>query len=360
MTAMMWLWLLPRTLPAAGTSMWTTTSLHQAADWDPDEEPWRFASGIGHNLLELAVRLRRRGHLVSLGTRIPRNTGVVVYFQHAWAPTRELSLAIRAAPYSTVLIRSDAPLWYTSLLDPDLIVAPNVAGVRIWSERSTSRVVHIPALPQRGMRPRDTSRTGVRALAFKGNPVSVPGFVGDPDFIGALDALSVDLIVDAPAHTDGPDQTWHDFTTADAVLCTRDAAPGDSLLNKPATRLINAWRAGAIPLVGPEPAYLELVTDGVDGFVVTGPEDILQVLRRLDGDASLEARVRAAVQRRATDYDPDLVLDRWVASLAEVVRPRRPLGQTVERQASALGRYGVRMTRRTAGSLRRAVLQIRG
>lgn len=332
----------------------------QASNWDPDEEPWRFASGIGHNLLELAIRLRQRGRPVSLGTRIPRNAGVVVYFQHAWAPTRELSLAIRAAPYPTVLIRSDAPLWYTSLLEPDIVVAPNLVGIRIWNERSTSRVIHLPALPQRGMRPRDASRTGIRTLAFKGNPVSVPGFVGDTHFLDALKALSIQLIVDAPDHTDGPDQTWHDFTTADAVLCTRDPAPGDSLLNKPATRLINAWRAGAIPLVGPEPAYLELVTDGVDGFVVTSPEDILQVLGRLVDDASLDARVRASVQQRAVDYDPDLVLDRWGATLAEVVRPRRPLGQTIARQASVLGRYGVRMLRRTAGRLRRAVLQTRG
>lgn len=297
---------------------------------------------------------------MSLGTRIPHYAGVVVYFQHAWAPTRELSLAVRAAPYSTVLIRSDAPLCYSSLLDPDLVVAPNIVGVRIWSERLTSRVVHIPALPQRGMRPRDASRTGTHALAFKGNPVSVPSFLGKPDFVDALGRLSVDLIIDAPTHTDGPDQTWHDFTTADAVLCTRDAAPGDSLLNKPATRLINAWRAGAIPLVGTEPAYLELVTDGVDGFVVTGPTDIVQVLRRLVADASLEARVRAAAQRRAVDFDPVLALDRWAAALAEVVSPRRSRRQTAARRAAVWARYCVRMARRTAGRLRRAVMRTRG
>ena len=48
--------------------------------WDPDLEPRRYASGVGHNLLELYARLARRGLEVSLGEEAPRGTRLVVVF----------------------------------------------------------------------------------------------------------------------------------------------------------------------------------------------------------------------------------------------------------------------------------------
>lgn len=130
-----------------------------------------------------------------------------------------------------------------------LAVVPNLAGVRYWSDRVNSQVLHLPVLPQRGILPRNAARVGLCTLVVEGNPMSVPSYMREPRFVATLGALSMEPLVDVPSHTEGADQTWHD--------------------------------AGAIPLVGPEPAYLELVRDGVDGVVVRGPEDVLDVIRRL-------------------------------------------------------------------------------
>src|SRR5262249_59325270 len=50
----------------------------ELAAWDPDSDPSAFASGLGHNMLELAVRLRREGVDVSFGRDVPRGTRLVV------------------------------------------------------------------------------------------------------------------------------------------------------------------------------------------------------------------------------------------------------------------------------------------
>ncbi|MGW9631484.1 glycosyltransferase [Agromyces sp. NPDC055520] len=329
-----------------------------AENWDPDLEPSRFASGIGHNLLELGVRLRQRGAPITIGSRVPADSSLVVYFQHAWTRTAELRLAQRTARYRTALIRSDAPLWYRNLLTADLVVVPNQAGIRIWSERTSSQVIHLPALPQRGIVVRDPQRVGIRTVEFKGNPVSVPETLRDPRLRDALAGLGAELIVDVPGKTDGSDQRWHDFSAADVVLCLRDAAPGDSLLNKPATRLINAWRAGAIPLVGAEPAYLELVRDGIDGFVVRDSANIIRVIERLIGDPGLERAVRNAVMERAMAYEPDAVLDEWVMALTEAAGGRRTFADTTMRRVQAMAQYGILVARGTLGRLRRRFVRM--
>ena len=111
--------------------------------------------------------------------------------------------------------------------------------------------------------------------------------------------------------------------------------------------------------VGPEPAYLELVTDGGDGFVVRSQQDIIDVLRRLIEDDALESRVRAAVHRRAADYDPELILDRWAAEIAGAASSRRSPRQIFLRRAAASGRYCILISRRAVGRLRRALERIR-
>lgn len=324
------------------------------AGWDPDQEPERFASGLGHNLLELYARLRARGLPVTIGRSIPEDATLVVYFQHAWARLGELRLALRAAPFHTAVIRSDAPLWWACLLPPDLVVVPNNAPV--WRERHGPVAVHLPALPQRGMVQRDPARRGRTTLAFKGNPESVPGYVHDPDFSAALQRRGIELVLDTPVSTDGGDQRWHDFADVDVVLCTRGAAPDDPLTNKPATRLINAWCAGTIPLVGPEPAYLELVREGEDGFVVDGPEDILRTLDLLSRDDDLTGRVLAAVRERAREFETDALLDRWTAALERASGPRRGPASTAARRLVVVGRFtrwGARAVVRRARELSR-------
>lgn len=316
--------------------MVTDDVARDAAEWDPDQEPQRFASGIGHNVLELYARLRKRGLPVTAGATIPPDSTLVIYFQHAFARFAELPVALRAAPFHTAVIRSDAPLWWWPLLPADLVVVPNEAPV--WRERLGPVARHLPALSQRGMVPRDPSRVGVRTVTFKGNPESVPGYVREPGFRAALEQRGIELLIDTPVSTDGGEQRWHDFQESDVVLCLRGAAVDDPLTNKPATRLINAWCAGTIPLVGPEPAYLELVRDGVDGFVVSGSQDILRVMDRLAADEGLAQSVYAACRARGGEFRAEVLLDRWVSTLGGASGPRRGWMAVAARRGLVLGR----------------------
>ena len=161
----------------------------------------------------------------------------------------------------------------------------------------------LPPLPQRGLVPRRPGRFGsIRSVAFKGNPENVPPDMKTESWTAALATRGISWWPDVPKNTDGSDQRWHDFAEVDAAICMRNPAKVLDIERKPATRLVNAWRAGCIPLAHPEPAYRELGTDETDLFFVKdGPYvsrcSIASVTTR---SSCTESRIRSGCGERTT------------------------------------------------------------
>ena len=136
----------------------------------------------------------------------------------------------------------------------------------------------LPPLPQRGLQRRAAERCGrIRSLVFKGYPEKLPAELATPEWAAGLAARGVEWLLDAAADSDGDGQRWHDFSAVDAVLCVRASRASANVERKPATRLINAWVAGCVPLAERDPAYLELGTDATDVFFIDSPSEALGV-----------------------------------------------------------------------------------
>ena len=319
--------------------------LAELDDWDPDHRPELFASGLGHNLLELCVRLREAGYSVSIGPRVPRDTSLVVGFPYSGGGLREVRFSWACAGYPLAIIRSDAALSWIPLVQPDTTIVPN--NSQYWRDRVKGACMSIPALPQRGLVPREPGRRGsIRLISYKGNPENVPDYLRDPAFEFELLRRGVSLQIDAPATCNGSDQSWHDFGDVDVALCVRTRSDSQELLRKPPTRLINAWCASAIPFVAPEPAYLELYQEGVDGFLVNGPADILAALDRLMEDQPLLLSVESAVARRSQEFQSGSILQNWVRFLFESDHPAVSFERLLVRRLQVVARSVVRLTLR--------------
>jgi Glycosyl transferases group 1 len=285
------------------------------AGWDPDAEPGRFASGYGHNILELFVRLRRRGLPVSLETMPAAGAALVVIFlKSALVSRRQLRDAVAAAwgvRGRVAVIRSDAAP------DERFPIRPLVEFVGSPTQVSQPWQRWLPPLPQRGMLPREPARRGsIRRLAFKGNPENVPRELLTARWAQALADRDIEWWLDVPGATDGSDQAWHDFSTVDAVLCVRHRDELRALgTEKPPTRLINAWLAGSIPIATREPSYEALATDGRDAFFVDSIWDALDVIDRLNERPLELARAEEALARRATEFTRERILRMWTEEL---------------------------------------------
>ena len=311
---------------------WSPTGSPLGIDsWRPDDEPERFADGRGHALFELFARARAAGRDASLGATVPDGTALVVVFAKDLGAKASLRLIARAAHLPTVVILGD---WNPGLRLP---VRGTVVVRHHGRSARTPREVVLPLLPQRGLKPRSPDRFGhVATIGFQGDPRQAPAFWSDRAFERTLRSLRVDVVRSSDAR-----RTWHDFSALDAVLCMRARHLRAS--HKPPTKLVNAWTAGSIPIVGPEPAYRELVTDGSDGLLVSDERSVVAAVERLVTDPATVARLESGVLRRRVEYSPESVLGRWLAVLDEAAvveaRTRGPalgyaLGRWVRAQAS--------------------------
>ena len=311
---------LSRMIPgSAPVHFWTLRGLPDG--WDPDRDPNRFVSGYSHSFLELFIRLEARGFPVSIGPRPPsRARAMVASLEELtdWNPrigfrsAAKLALAASRCPV-VLLLRGDLPLH---------IVAPAYVGTELMpnarSVRNPDRQRAMPLLPQRGMIRRANDRGElIDRLVLKSWRHNVPDYVLDPTFADRLKAIGVQLRVET--EEDSPPR-WHDFSDVDVALCVRRFHPqydiDQEYIQKPPTKLVNAWCAGVIPLVAPEAAYLDLIADGHDALVVNGPEDILSALGRLKNDPAQARELFAGGQTKASDWSTDAVLGQWEVLLS--------------------------------------------
>jgi hypothetical protein len=169
----------------------------------------------------------------------------------------------------------------------------------------------LPPLPQRGLICRDRSRGDqISVVGLKSNPENIPRWIGEPAFVERLDRLGLKIHVDAPRDVDGSDQSWHDFSEVDVVICAR--AEGLPTISKPATKLRNAWAAGVIPIASREPAYVEIANDGHDVLFFDNHEEIPALLGKLCAGVELRDQLRRGVTEMSSiQPSVDEVVDAW-------------------------------------------------
>jgi hypothetical protein len=317
----------------------TAPSEDELLSWDPDLDPTRFASGVGHNIYELFARLRADGMRVTLGPIVPMGVELLVLYAvsiEGLAERKRALAVVRRGHGRYVLIRADAPANFRMPLAPLVDFVPIPSRVRRSNER------WLPPLPQRGLVPRSPERFGrILTAAFKGNPENAPAGLRSAAFASALSDRGIELVIDTPSRTDGSDQSWHDFRCVDVVLCLRRADKWRDIDRKPPTKLLNAWSGGCIPLAGREPGYLDIATDGEDAFFVDDPDACLSVIDRLLADSDLLARVERRVVQQSEVYSQNVVLGLWRDALLEAVSisqraPFRRRGRTALAAAAQL------------------------
>jgi hypothetical protein len=165
--------------------------------------------------------------------------------------------------------------------------------------------------------------TSIERVVLKAEADNIPDWIRDGSLGTALGTLGVELRVD-----ELPGK-WPDFTDTDIVLCARRLSVYDrpedapTCPRKPPTKLINAWAAGAIPIISPETGYLDIAHPGVDALLADGPDEIVATVAALRSDPERVARLLTASVDRGNEFAPDAVLDRWMTFLQGDLGPSR-------------------------------------
>jgi hypothetical protein len=322
--------------PVSGTvHFWTQ---HEGFDgWDPDLEPDRFNSTFGHSFLELYVRLKARGFPATVGPRPSTATHAIVASLEELAlwrdrlapgPVTRLALAVARSP-TVVLVRGDLPLTTPVPRYVRTEVMPTEASIT-----DPARQITMPLLPQRGIIRRNRDRhERIERVALKGYRHNIPDELLDPTFVERLREIDVEFRIDTE---DDKPLRWHDYRDVDVALCVRRFHPefdtDERYIRKPATKLVNAWSAGVIPIVAPEAGYLEEMDEGRDAIVASDTDEIVAALQELRDDPEYVRKLLAHGEAKAAGWTTDAVLDKW----QRLLESELPSSSRIEALASAV------------------------
>ena len=281
-------------------------------DVDPDRDLDAFRSGEFSWVAQTYLRLRAAGHPVELSANLPDRGLVLFHAKHKHA----LARAARGQPeIYFVAIRADnsSPL----LADFEVLQSG-----RFVDDRTR---FFLPFWPQPGLQPRDASRgSTLSRVAYMGMVENLHHEFRGEAWRSAVAGLGIEWIEQEVRYRRDGDLgqvDWEDYRTLDAIIAVRPRAR-HLRYSKPASKLINAWRAGVPALLGPEFAYRELRRCEEEYLEVASAKEALAALGRLRDDPGLYARMVAAGRQRAPEFSYEALTQRW-AELVFATIPQR-------------------------------------
>ncbi|MEO8276175.1 MAG: hypothetical protein ABI639_08135 [Thermoanaerobaculia bacterium] len=285
---------------------------------DPDVDLDDFRIGERSWVAQTYLRLRAAGYPATLSSKVPARGLVVFHAKHKHFLARDIATS-RRIYFVAVRADNSSPL----LADFEIVQSGHFADerTRFW----------IPLWPQAGLLRRNPDRGAKLArVAYFGRAENLHSAFRGAEWRDALADLGLEWVFrevsynrGEPAGADrakracGEGVDWEDYRSIDAIVAVRPHEPHLQFA-KPASKLINAWRAGVPALIGPEFASRELRRSTEDYFEVASAAEALAVLRRLRDDPLLYARTVAAGARRTHDFDEAVLTQRWARVLFDL------------------------------------------
>lgn len=182
-------------------------------------------------------------------------------------------------------------------------------------QNSLWRPYYIPHWLQPGLISRSPERgTLVENIAFIGTRSNLAKEFYDDKWTRALTDLGcVWHPLFSPAK-------WSDYSSIDAVVAVR-SFDQQTYDHKPASKLVNCWRAGVPAVLAPESAFLSIQKSALDFQAVSSIEEAIAAINQLKEDPAL---YRAMVNNgldRAQEFSDKKITEHWVKFFQTAIFP---------------------------------------
>ncbi len=284
--------------------------LDRIRQYDPDVDITMFTTGVMVWTLQTYIRLRDAGIPVELAAEPPARG---IAFVHADSYNWLLGKMLPESDLHIVAMRADC----NPNPGADSEIVQNLYGA------DGRRSHYVPLWPQPGLEVRDPARGTKLAIAtFKGFVESMHPYLGTSDWVHALAGMGIhwqpqqtrfvtQFVVNAT--TD-----WHDYHSVDAIVALRPDLTSN-YPGKPASKLINAWRAGVPAILGTEIAYRELRRTNLDFMEVATPADAVAALNHLRRSPETYSAMVANGEERALEFSVSSVVQYWARFIESVL-----------------------------------------
>ncbi len=255
----------------------------------PDRPPLRGAQWSW--IFQTFLYMKRAGLAVELVSQPVEEAICVVHYAttkgQVWAPNSFV-----------VGIRADNPPM--RMRELEIVQSPaNLGGDDVYWVNHWPQPQLLARDPARGNR--------IECMSYFGGAGGISPAFSQPSFRAALSEMGVSLNLCFDT------RQWHDYRQNDLVLAVRNHHHSLLTDTKPASKLINTWKAGCVGLLSAEPAYCEIGRDREDYFQVETPEDVLAVVRQLKQHPQYYNQVRQAGIQRYPAFSFEAIQQQWVA-----------------------------------------------
>ncbi|MCM8781782.1 MAG: hypothetical protein NC828_01860 [Candidatus Omnitrophica bacterium] len=182
-----------------------------------------------------------------------------------------------------------------------------------YEEKIICSSVYIPIWPQPNLIPRDINRGNkFENIAYMGQRGELAAELQDPAWSKKIRFLGLNWYIL------GEKIKWNDYSYIDAVVAVRSFTNKHKYSWKPASKLVNAWRAGVPAILGVESAYQAERRSELDYIEVKSTDEIIAALTQLRGDKVLYRAMIENGRSRSQEFNIDKILERWKFFLTEV------------------------------------------
>lgn len=104
---------------------------------------------------------------------------------------------------------------------------------------------------------------------------------------------------------------WCDYSNIDIVVAVR-SFDKNSHTHKPASKLVNCWRASVPAVLAPESAFLSVRESELDFLIVNSIEEAIDAVRSLKENPELYMSMIENGLKRAQEFDDEKIAEYWI------------------------------------------------
>jgi hypothetical protein len=170
--------------------------------------------------------------------------------------------------------------------------------------------------PQERLIPRDLGRKGLlRNVAYLGREWNLDPRLRQPWWSNTLKEMGLNWRIVPP-------DRWNDYREIDAIVAVRKLNTDDTFDNKPASKLVNSWRAGVPAILGCESAYRAERRSELDYLEARTVGDALNALNLLRSNKTLYHQMVINGRERAQELTCEEIAKEWKAFFEGVAVPQ--------------------------------------
>jgi hypothetical protein len=174
---------------------------------------------------------------------------------------------------------------------------------------------YIPHWPQPGLIPRSQERgSTVKNIAFMGSRSNFAHEFKSDQWIKAIEEL------DCQWYPIFDPSKWNDYSSVDIIVAVR-SFDGRTYPNKPASKLVNAWKAGVPAILTPESGFVDLRKSELDFLIVNSIEEAISAVAKLKNSPELYTSMVNNGLKRAEEFSDEKITKCWLDFFNDHVFP---------------------------------------